>query len=188
MTAFLQRVQSAAELTDQQMVETTSQIRQIPPILILAITLAQSLIAGLTINAVAAFGEELGWRGLLQKELEKLNFWKASLLIGFIWGLWHAPIIVQGHNYPDHPIAGIGMMILWCMSMAPIIGFIRLKAQSVIAAAIFHGTINATYGLSIMYISGGNDLLVGFTGAAGIIAFTLFSIALYYYSRPFFSQ
>ena len=43
----------------------------------------EDLIAGVTVNAVAGFGEELGWRGFLQKELAFLGFWRSSLLIGF---------------------------------------------------------------------------------------------------------
>src|SRR5699024_8144281 len=64
----------------------------------------QSLIGGITVNAVLGFGEEIGWRGFLLREFRALGFWKASLLIGFIWGLWHAPLIIfAGHNYPSTP-------------------------------------------------------------------------------------
>jgi hypothetical protein len=43
------------------------------------------LVAGPTVNTVAAFGEEVGWRGLLLRELETLGFWQASALIGVVW-------------------------------------------------------------------------------------------------------
>jgi hypothetical protein len=43
------------------------------------LALGQGLIAGATINAVAGFGEELGWRGFLYRELSFLGFWKSSL-------------------------------------------------------------------------------------------------------------
>lgn len=183
LDSFIERIKVAGELSDEQVTEFKGQLSQIPPILVILVTAIQALLVGISVNAVAALGEELGWRGLLQKELNVGGFWKSSLLIGCIWGLWHAPIIAMGHNYPDHPMIGIGMMILWCMSMAPTIGYIRLKAQSVIAAAIFHGTINAVYGITIMYLTGGNDLLIGFSGAAGILAFSFVSIALFLYDR-----
>ncbi len=41
----------------------------------------QGLVGGVTINAIAGFGEELGWRGLLSKELHPAGFWRSSLLI-----------------------------------------------------------------------------------------------------------
>ncbi|TCZ73806.1 CPBP family intramembrane metalloprotease [Paenibacillus albiflavus] len=38
-------------------------------------------------------GEELGWRGFAQIELQKKHSpLKASIIIGFWWGIWHLPI------------------------------------------------------------------------------------------------
>ncbi|PEU19174.1 MULTISPECIES: CPBP family intramembrane glutamic endopeptidase [unclassified Bacillus (in: firmicutes)] len=38
-------------------------------------------------------GEELGWRGFAQIELQKKHSpLKASIIIGFWWGMWHLPI------------------------------------------------------------------------------------------------
>jgi membrane protease YdiL (CAAX protease family) len=167
-------------LTPEQLEQMKSQINTLP-VHPFWLTLVQGLIAGLTINAVAAFGEELGWRGLLQRELGPLGFWPSSLLIGLIWGIWHAPLILQGHNYPQHPQLGVALMTIWCMLLAPIFSYIRLKACSVIAAAILHGTLNATYGLSIMLIQGGNDLTVGLTGLAGFIVLAMVDVALLIY-------
>ena len=50
------------------------------PINIVWLTLIQGLIAGLTINAIAAFGEELGWRGFLLKAFKEMKFLKHHLL------------------------------------------------------------------------------------------------------------
>jgi membrane protease YdiL (CAAX protease family) len=145
--------------------------------------LLQALIIGPTINAVAGFGEELGWRGLLQKELSYMGFWKSSAIIGLIWGVWHAPLILQDHNYPQHPVIGVWMMIVWTLLLSPIFSYVRLKARSVIAAAIIHGSINASFGLSIMVISGGDDLTVGLAGAAGILVLVIVNLCLYAYER-----
>jgi membrane protease YdiL (CAAX protease family) len=149
------------------------------------IGLLQGLVAGITINAVAGFGEELGWRGFLQKELGYLGFWKSSIVIGLIWGLWHVPIILQGHNYPEHPQAGVLMMILFTLLLSPIFSYVRLKAKSVIAAAIIHGSLNATVGLPLMVLKGGNDLTVGVTGLAGFIVLALTNLGLFIYDRYF---
>ncbi|HHY37750.1 MAG TPA: CPBP family intramembrane metalloprotease [Clostridia bacterium] len=149
--------------------------------------LVQGLVAGITTNAVAAFGEELGWRGFLQREfgLMGLGFWRSSALVGFIWGIWHAPLILQGHNYPRHPAAGVFMMIIGALLMLPILGYIRLKAKSVIAAAVFHRTFNGTYALSIMTIKGGNDLLTGTLGLAGFVSLAAVNLALLLCDRFF---
>jgi len=149
------------------------------------IGLLQGLLAGITINAVAGFGEELGWRGFLQKELGYLGFWKSSIIIGLIWGVWHAPIILQGHNYPEHPQAGVLMMIIFTLLLSPIFSYVRLRAKSVIAAAIIHGSLNATVGLPLMVIKGGNDLIVGGTGLAGFIVLVLANAGIFIYDRHF---
>lgn len=169
-------------LTPEQLKQMESQATTFPvhPIWI---GLVQGLVAGITINAIAGFGEELGWRGLLQKELGHMGFWKSSATVGIIWGVWHTPIILQGHNYPEHPLAGVFMMIIFTLLLSPIFSYVRLKAKSVIAAAIIHGSLNATVGLSIMVIKGGNDLTVGVTGLAGFTVLGLVNIGLFVYDR-----
>jgi len=147
------------------------------------LALFPGLIAGVTVNAAAAFGEEVGWRGLLQRELAEFGFWKSSWLIGVIWGFWHAPLILQGHNYPQHPWAGVFMMTVMTVLLSPLLAYVTIRANSVIAAAIFHGTFNATYGLALVVIQGGNDLTVGVTGVAGAIALLLFNGGLFLYDR-----
>jgi len=139
------------------------------PIHPLFIGLGQALVAAVTVNAIAAWGEEVGWRGYMLRALAPLGFWRSSLLIGVIWGVWHAPIIVMGHNYPEHPFIGVGMMIVFCVLMSPLIQHVTQRAGSVLVAAVFHGAINASAGLAIMVVSGGSDLIVGVTGAAGFI-------------------
>jgi len=180
MTGFLERYRDV--LPPEQLQQMQSQVAALP-IPFVWISLIQGLIAGITINAVAGFGEELGWRGFLQNELGYLGFWKSSALIGIIWGIWHAPIILQGHNYPQHPVAGVFMMIGWCLLLGPIFSYVRLKAKSVIAAAIIHGSLNATFGLSIILVKGGNDLLIGGTGLAGFIVLAIINLGIYFYNK-----
>jgi membrane protease YdiL (CAAX protease family) len=167
----------ASLLTPEQMQQFKERMAG-TPLGTIWLVLFGGLLAGITINAVAGFGEELGWRGFLQKEWAFLGFWRSSLLIGFVWGLWHAPLILQGHNYPQHPVAGVLMMTIWCMLLAPIFSYVRVKARSVIAAAILHGTLNATYGLSIVWVQGGSDLTTGVTGLPGFLVLAVVILIL----------
>ncbi len=171
-------------LSPEQVTQIQAQLEALP-ISYFWIVLIQGLIAGITVNAVAAFGEELGWRGFLLREFRHLGFWRASLLIGFVWGVWHAPVIMQGHNYPQHPLAGVGMMIIWCMLLTPIFVYVRVKAKSVIAAAIMHGTLNGTAGLALMMVRGGNDLTIGLTGVAGFVVLLLVNILIAWFNPKF---
>jgi uncharacterized protein len=172
-------VERFTPLLQPEQIQEFKQQMTATPIRVFWLALLGGLIAGITINAVAGFGEELGWRGFLQKEWAFLGFWRSSVLIGVVWGLWHAPLILQGHNYPQHRVAGVFMMTLWCVLLAPIFSYIRVKARSVIAAAIVHGTLNATYGLSIILIRGGNDLTTGVTGLSGFLVLAVVILLLW---------
>jgi membrane protease YdiL (CAAX protease family) len=163
----------------QQMYEQMAQL----PLHPVWLALAAGLAAGITINALAGYGEELGWRGFLYDELQPLGFWKSSLLIGVIWGVWHAPLILQGHNYPHYPLLGVPMMIVWCVLLSPLFCFIRLKSKSVIPAAIMHGTLNGTFTLAVFLVKGGNELLVGITGISGFIVLALVNVGIFVFQR-----
>ena len=152
----------------------------VPPVVFLV---GQRLVSGLTINAVAALGEELGWRGLLLRELSPLGFWRLSLLTGVVWGIWHAPLIVQGHNFPDAPVAGIFVMTGWTVAASPLFTYLTVRAGSVLAATLLHGSFNAVASLSLVYLTGAGNLLVGPVGIAGIGAALLATAACVVHDR-----
>jgi len=180
MTGFFERF--VGIVPPEQIQQMKDQMASFP-ISIFWIALIEGLFAGITINAVAGFGEELGWRGFLLREFRHMSFWKSSVIIGLIWGIWHLPLILQGHNYPQHPVEGVFMMILWCLLLAPIFSYIRVRSKSVIAAAIIHGSLNGTAGLSIMVIEGGSDLIVGVTGAAGLVVLLIVNLCIFFFDR-----
>jgi membrane protease YdiL (CAAX protease family) len=170
----------AETFTPEQVEELKNKINSLP-INFIWLSLIQGLFFGATINAIAAFGEETGWRGFLLKGLRDMRFFKAALIIGSIWGIWHAPLILMGHNYPQHPRIGVFMMIAFCILLTPIMQYLTIKSKSIIAAAIAHGTLNSVAGISIIAVSGGNDLTAGITGAAGFIALFIFVLAIFVY-------
>jgi hypothetical protein len=46
-----------------------------------------------------------------------------------------------------------------------------------------HGTINSSAGYSILYLKGGNDLLIGMTGLSGFAVLLFFNILLFLYDK-----
>ena len=132
----------------------------------LIVVLAQSAFAIMLapfINMLFALGEELGWRGFLLPRLMPLGQWKAILATGVIWGLWHAPVIAQGHNYPGYPIAGIFMMLVFTTLLGTIFAWLYLNTRSPWAAALAHGSVNAVAGLPVMFFKPGFNLTFGGT-------------------------
>jgi len=180
MEGMMDRFASLMSLEQQEEMRNTLENLPVHPFWL---TLGQGLVAGITINAIAGFGEELGWRGFLMRAFRDKSFIQASLLVGLIWGIWHAPLILMSHNYPQHPQWGVFMMTVWCILLTPLFLFITLKAQSVIAASIMHGTLNGTAGLAILLIEGGSDLTIGVTGLAGFLSLGLVLVLLFVYDQ-----
>ena len=149
----------------------------------LAITLFSGLYAGITINGIFAFGEEIAWRGYLLKLFKGKKFMTTALLTGTIWGLWHAPIILNGHNYPQHPVIGVLMMVVFCVLLTPMLMYFRQKSGSVIVPAIMHGTFNGVVGITLILVTPANDLLYGASGLAGFITLALIDAVIYIYDR-----
>ncbi|MDO5728089.1 MAG: type II CAAX endopeptidase family protein [Actinomycetaceae bacterium] len=113
------------------------------------------VIASFTINVIPALGEEIGWRGwLLPRLLNHFGAWSAIGISGVMWGIWHAPVILLGYNYPDTPgwLALIAMTIM-CTIIGGIIGWLRLRGGSVWPAAIAHSTLNAAAGIYVLFMA-----------------------------------
>lgn len=172
---------NASMLPPEAIAAMKSQVSSLGLLLPLII-LIQAIIGGLTVNTIAAFGEEFFWRGFLLKQFKKIGWLKSSLIIGSIWGLWHAPLILQGHNYPQHPIIGVFMMIIWCILLSFPIIYFTVKTKSVFTAAFFHGIINACGGMAILWFAG-SDLLIGVTGLAGFISLLILNLILFIFNK-----
>lgn len=157
----------------------------IPPVAIFLLSLVQGTVAGFTVSLPFAFGEELGWRGLLLKETQTSGLFKSNLFIGVVWGLWHAPIILQGHNYPGHPIAGVLMMTLFTISMAFPLAYCRFKSGSILGPGAFHGMFNPLGMLTAFFVSGANPLFGFVAGIAGIAVVLLLTAGIFFFDKKF---
>ena len=116
-------------------------------------TFAEALSGILTILASApllafnTFGEEFGWRGYMNQKMEPLFGTTGTIIIGgIVWGLWHAELTVEGHNfgtdYPGYPYLGIICMCVYCTFMGIFLMWLTKKTNSIYPAAIFHAMNN----------------------------------------------
>jgi len=138
----------------------------LPP---LAGFLVQGLLLGPTLGLLGGLGEELAWRGLLHHELIPMGFWRCTLITGLLWALWHVPLTIQGYGYPSHPLLGTLVAVVYMLLFAPLLTFIRLRARSVLAPAILHGTADGTVLLTLALVRGGGELTTGW-GSLSCIA------------------
>ena len=177
-------IKMVAEKTDISKIK----IPEIASWLFFIIALFQGILAGATVNLPFMFGEEFGWRGLMLRETQSLGFLKSNILIGVIWGLWHLPIILMGHNYPNHPYFGIIMMCFFTTALAPIFAYIRLKTKSILGPCFLHGMINATGALFALYIANANELWSTIAGVAGVLAGIVVIVCIYIFDKKFVEE
>jgi membrane protease YdiL (CAAX protease family) len=140
----------------RQLVDTQTEAAGVPdlgiPITALVALQFVNVLVGAFVNLVPALGEELGWRGWLLPKLMPLGTFRALLLSGVIWGLWHAPLVLLGYNYPGLPgWLGLTMMVGFTVIIGTIFGWLRLRSQSVWPAALAHGSLNAAAGFSLVF-------------------------------------
>lgn len=150
-----------------------------PWVIILSQTLTAVFIAPI-INAIPILGEEFGWRAYLQPKLMPLGGRKTMVVMGLVWGLWHAPIVAMGHNYginyPGAPWAGI-LMTVWVMFiLGTFLGWATLRGGSVWPAVIGHGAFNGIAGIYVFFTQGAPNTLLG-PSVAGLIGSWMIAVA-----------
>ena len=120
----------------------------------------------LTVSPLAAFntfGEEFGWRGYMNQKLEPLVGKVGTVIIGgIIWGVWHAELTVEGHNfgtdYPGYPWLGILAMCIECTFMGIVLMWLTKKTGSIYPAAIMHAMNNNGGTLTYTLLASGIDI------------------------------
>jgi membrane protease YdiL (CAAX protease family) len=154
---------------------------------LLLISILQVLLIGPVINLIPTMGEELGWRGYLLPKLRECYSDRVALVLtGVIWGLWHTPVIVMGHNYGvnyfGYPWLGILAMIVFCVVLGVVEGFVSIRLESAIPAAMIHSAVNAGAGLPLSMVKAGYNPLMGpaITGVIGGLPFMILAILLLY--------
>ena len=188
--AIIQKIVEVVSSSNQDLpVDLETELEKLPFILsavpLLSVIFLAGIFAAFSVNLPFMFGEEFGWRGLFLKETQQLGFVKSNLLIGIVWGLWHAPIILMGHNYPEYPVIGVGMMCLFTTALAFPFAYIRLKTKSILGPCVMHGMINGTAASLLYFTWGGHSLVTGMTGIAGLVAISSVAFAVFLFDRKF---
>ena len=155
----------------------------IPIELLMLVQSVQAIFLAPLLNFITCFGEEWGWRGYLVPKMKGLLPTVPMLLItGIIWGLWHAPLTIIGHNYglgyPGFPFTGIAMMCLFCVVVGIFLSYVTLKTNSCIPAILGHGAINGFAAIGIYFTKDGGNPFIGPapTGFIGMIPFMIVAV------------
>lgn len=86
--------------------------------------------------------EEIGWRGLLQPQLEeKCPHIVAAITVGVIWAVWHLPLwFIDGTNQQS---LNFGWFCINTIMLSFFIGSVTYVSNSIFMAIIAHASINA---------------------------------------------
>ena len=145
----------------------------------LLVVLVQALFLGPLTGLPFTFGEEFGWRAFLLSKLLPLGRGKAVILHGVIWGVWHAPVIAMGHNYPGYPLIGQILMVVSTIFLGTFLGWIYFASNSIVAPSLAHGAINQSASIFIFFMVGLNPITGGVTGMPGLLLWGLVALVLW---------
>jgi len=145
--------------------------------------IASAYVAAITVNAIFALGEEVGWRGYLYDLLGSKSSTKAVLTIGTVWGLWHASAtFLLGYNYQFNRSTGIALFTLITLLFTYCQLILTSRAGgSVLPASSFHGAVNSIWDLTVVATRLSKELgeVVLGLGLTGVIAWIIVDISLY---------
>lgn len=130
----------------------------IPPVLILAVLLAfrtlvspvftpKFFLIGILFGLAPGFFEEVGWTGFAFPRMRlKRNPLSASLLLGVLWGLWHAPVVDYLGAAAPHGIYWLPFFLAFIAlvtAMRVLIVWVYSNTSSVLLAQLMHASSTA---------------------------------------------
>lgn len=188
-SAWLSSQLAALEAAGQSAVTQSVALPQTGSTALLIAQLAGGVLVAPVLNFVACFGEEWGWRGyMLPKLLQGHSMSFALVVGGVIWGLWHAPVIVLGHNYgtgcAGWPWTGILAMCIFTTAIGALMAWLTLRSGSCLPATIAHGALNGFASAGLMFSVSGGSPFVGpaptgiLGGSALLVTAVLAAVAL----------
>ena len=150
----------------------------VSPQLLIAVQLAVIPIAAIIPNSILAFGEEIGWRGWLLPALTPLGTWPALVLSGAIWGLWHMPVTLLGHNFGLTDWRGVALMTAGGVAWGVLLGWMRLRTGSVWPAVVAHGAVNASGGMVLWFFAAGTEPSLPLVNPMGVAGWIVLGVVI----------
>ena len=144
---------------------------------------------GLVVGTLFALGEEIGWRGYMLPRLLTRGVVPAMLLVGFLHGIWHLPLMLTTdyyHNSGD-PLLVVPLFLVTLTLAGVFYGFLRLWTGSVWPVAIAHAVVNMIWEIMTEMTQTKSALVLEYVGGESgvimIVGLAVFSFFVIRYMR-----
>ena len=129
-----------------------------PSIIILTLLILSSFVSsvytpnffvyGIGFGVLAGYVEEIGWTGYAIKKLfGKHSTFTSAIMLGALWGLWHAPVVdFLGAAYPhgEYWLPFYLSFIAIVMAIRVLIVWIYANTKSVLSAQVMHASFTGS--------------------------------------------
>jgi uncharacterized protein len=104
------------------------------------------VIGALGFMIIAVIPEEIGWRGYgLDPLLHRFNAVVASLILGFVWAVWHLPLYFVPGTFL-HDSVGLGTGRYFAINLA-------IPILTILHTVLYQGTARSIYSAVVFHIS-----------------------------------
>jgi uncharacterized protein len=140
---------------------------------------------GLVVGTFFALGEEIGWRGYMLPRLLQRGVVPAMLLVGFLHGVWHLPLMLTTDYYHNsgNPLLVVPLFLATLTLAGVFFGFLRLWTGSVWPVAVAHAAANMAWEVMSDMTQTQTPLVLEYVGGesgvimiAGLAVFSFFII------------
>jgi len=107
-----------------------------------------NLVINIVIISLYAVLEEVGWRGYLLPHLGSDGNMRAALIVGFLHGVWHLPLMLltTAYNPAGNRLITVPIFLAILTGAGVIYAYLRWTSASLWPVIIAHGTLNAVLG------------------------------------------
>lgn len=154
---------------------------------VIAFHIGLSASYGILLLLPSVLGEEMGWRGFLVPELARfMSFGGVALTSGFIWAVWHWPMIFMGIYGNEGPplLYQLFFFTVLLTAISVIMTYLRLRSGSLWTAVVFHMSFNVFMQKIFAPLTAVNDRSAWFVNEFGAIpALVASGIAIYFWIK-----
>ena len=134
-----------------------------------------------TSSLTVTLWEEIGWRGYLAAQLKKAGLVKALLLNGFIWSLFHLPIILFTDIYHSNVnlYLFIPMFVVTVTLAGVFMTYVRYVSGSIWPSILAHTAHNLMWNYGDLFTQNPNPVVSYITGDAGAVLLIIFYLIIF---------